>query len=53
MATGEKKAQTLAEVLSGRYNPELHPAQRIEPRDGKLTWLMDESAASRLPEELK
>ena len=29
MATGEKKANTLAEVLSDRYNPELYPAQRI------------------------
>jgi 6-phosphogluconolactonase len=53
MATGEKKAITLAEVLSGRYNPELYPAQRIEPKDGKLIWLVDEDAASRLPGELK
>jgi 6-phosphogluconolactonase len=51
MATGEKKAQTLAEVLSDRYNPELYPAQRIAPKDGKLIWLVDEAAASRLPEE--
>jgi 6-phosphogluconolactonase len=52
MAAGEKKAATLAEVLSGRYNPELYPAQRIDPRDGKLIWLVDEEAASRLPMEL-
>lgn len=52
MATGEKKAQTFAEVLSGRYNPELYPAQRIEPRDGTLTWLVDAEAASRLPSRL-
>ena len=52
MATGEKKAQTLAQVLSGRYNPELYPAQRIEPREGKLIWLVDEDAASRLPRKL-
>jgi 6-phosphogluconolactonase len=52
MATGEKKARTLAEVLSGRYNPELYPAQRIDPRDGKLIWLVDEDAASRLPVDL-
>lgn len=49
MAAGEKKAQTFAEVISGRYNPELYPAQRIEPRDGRLIWLVDEAAASRLP----
>jgi 6-phosphogluconolactonase len=52
MATGEKKAQTLAEVLSGRYNPEQYPAQRIEPKEGRLLWLVDEDAASRLPRKL-
>ena len=51
MATGEKKAVTLAEVLSDRYNPELYPAQRIEPKDGKLIWLVDEDAAARLSRE--
>ena len=51
MAVGDKKAATLAEVLSGRYNPELYPAQRIDPKDGKLIWLVDEDAASRLPVE--
>ena len=53
MATGEKKAVTLAEVLSDRYNPELYPAQRISPKDGDLFWLVDEDAASKLPKELK
>ena len=52
MVTGEKKAQTLAEVLSGRYNPELYPAQRIEPKEGRLLWLVDDDAASRLPRNL-
>ena len=52
MAAGDKKAHTLAEVLSDRYNPELYPAQRIDPRDGKLIWLVDEDAASKLPMEL-
>lgn len=52
MLTGEKKAVTLAEVLSGRYDPELYPAQRIEPKEGKLVWLVDEDAASRLPSEM-
>jgi 6-phosphogluconolactonase len=53
MATGEKKAQTLAEVLSDRYNPDLYPAQRIQPNDGKLMWLVDEAAASKLPKKLQ
>ncbi|HEX9388732.1 MAG TPA: 6-phosphogluconolactonase [Anaerolineales bacterium] len=49
MATGEKKAKTLAEVLSDRYNPAQYPAQRINPNDGRLMWLVDKTAASRLP----
>ncbi len=53
MATGEKKAATLAEVLSDRYKPELYPAQRIDPKSGRLIWLVDEAAASRLPKELR
>lgn len=52
MATGEKKAVTLAEVLSNSYHPEHYPAQRIEPTDGRLIWLVDKDAASRLPKEL-
>ena len=52
MATGEKKANTLAEVLSDRYNPALYPAQRIEPKDGRLIWLIDQEAASKLPGNL-
>ena len=53
MATGEKKATTLAEVLSDRYNPELLPAQRIEPKNGQLIWLVDEAAAGKLPRKTK
>jgi 6-phosphogluconolactonase len=53
MATGEKKANTLAEVLSDRYNPALYPAQRIEPKDGELIWLIDQDAASKLRGNLK
>ncbi|MDQ3005401.1 MAG: 6-phosphogluconolactonase [Chloroflexota bacterium] len=52
MATGEKKAITLAEVLSDRYNPELYPAQRIEPKDGELIWLVDKDAAVKLPKKI-
>jgi len=53
MATGVKKAITLAEVLSDRYNPAQYPAQRINPKDGELIWLVDEDAASKLPRKIK
>ena len=52
MATGDKKASTLAEVLSDRYNPELYPAQRIDPKDGQLIWLVDKDAAGKLPKKI-
>ena len=53
MANGEKKADTLAEVLTGGYNPAQYPAQRINPKDGRLIWLVDEGAAGKLPKELR
>ncbi|RPJ25564.1 MAG: 6-phosphogluconolactonase [Chloroflexi bacterium] len=55
MATGEKKADIFAEVLSGTRtrNPERYPAQRIKPTDGQLIWLVDEAAASKLSQELR
>ncbi len=52
MATGKEKADTLAEVLSGKSNPKLYPAQRIDPTGGRLIWLVDEAAASKLPKEM-
>ena len=48
LVTGESKAQTLKEVLRGANKPEVFPAQRIQPKDGKLFWLVDEGAASQL-----
>ncbi|MBN2117837.1 MAG: 6-phosphogluconolactonase [Anaerolineales bacterium] len=51
MASGKKKADTLAKVLRGSHSPELFPAQRIAPTEGRLIWLVDEAAASKLPPE--
>lgn len=51
MVTGEKKAKPLAEVLNGKQDPELYPAQRIHPSEGRLIWLVDEASAGRLPRE--
>ena len=51
MVTGAKKAVTLAEVLSDRYNPGQYPAQRINPNDGGSIGLVDEEAASKLPKK--
>lgn len=48
LVVGEKKAERLNEVINGPYQPENQPAQLIKPDNGRLTWLIDEAAASGL-----
>jgi 6-phosphogluconolactonase len=50
MVTGATKAERLLEVLHGPRDPERLPAQMIQPVDGSLTWLLDRTAASSLPQ---
>jgi 6-phosphogluconolactonase len=52
MAVGGNKASTLSKVLNGKYEPELYPAQRIDPIDGSLIWLVDTAAADKLQRRL-
>lgn len=53
LATGAEKAQALAATLTGPKEPRKLPAQRIQPSDGNVTWLVDVSAASLLPEKIE
>ncbi len=46
LVTGEAKAETLRAVLEGE--PGRHPAQRLADAGDRLTWLVDEAAASQL-----
>jgi 6-phosphogluconolactonase len=46
MVTGAPKAAMVRHVLEGR--PGSLPAQRIQPIDGELHWLLDAAAAGRL-----
>ncbi|MDT3405349.1 6-phosphogluconolactonase [Mucilaginibacter terrae] len=48
MLLGESKAAALHEVLEGEHNPELYPAQLLNPENGKLLWLVDQAAAKDL-----
>ncbi|MDX9851192.1 MAG: 6-phosphogluconolactonase [Anaerolineaceae bacterium] len=48
MVSGAAKAQRLQEVLQGERDPLRLPAQHIQPVDGRLVWMLDEAAASRL-----
>ena len=45
---GEKKANTLYEILEGERNPVKYPAQLIRPLSGEILWFVDEAAARRL-----
>jgi len=48
MVAGATKAQTLQRVLEQPSNPDALPAQAIDPAQGRVTWMVDEAAASRL-----
>ncbi len=48
LVAGDDKADALAAVLEGPPDPDRVPSQLIRPESGKLLWLVDRSAASRL-----
>jgi 6-phosphogluconolactonase len=50
VVSGSAKADRLRQVLTGPYEPDVVPAQIIAPESGRLRWLVDEAAASSLPE---
>ncbi len=47
LASGADKADMLHQVLESKSAPPL-PAQRVQPSDGKLLWMVDEAAAAKL-----
>ncbi|HUN87630.1 MAG TPA: 6-phosphogluconolactonase [Terriglobales bacterium] len=52
LALGADKATVVREILAGVFDPERLPAQLIRPTRGKLTWILDEESASKLPPEI-
>ena len=46
---GAGKADILAKVLFGPYDPETTPSQLIRPASGKVSFLLDAAAAAKLP----
>jgi 6-phosphogluconolactonase len=48
MVTGVDKAPALKAVLEGPFEPEQLPAQLLQPKNGKLLWLVDTAAGSML-----
>ncbi len=53
MVHGDEKAPALKAVLEGPYEPEQLPAQMIHPKNGRVLWLVDPSAASMLVPQAK
>lgn len=47
MTSGPDKAEMLHKILEGQFTPP-YPSQQIEPTDGKLVWMVDQPAASKL-----
>ena len=45
---GQAKAETLHAVLEGPFQPDALPVQVIGPRDGTLTWFVDQEAGGAL-----
>ncbi len=48
LVSGASKAEILKEVLRGPVDPRRRPAQGIRPAAGRVLWLVDRGAASRL-----
>ena len=53
MVQGAEKAPALKAVLEGPYEPDQLPAQIIEPKQGKVLWLVDPTAAAMLAPQAK
>ena len=52
LVAGSDKAETLKFVLEGAYQPDLYPAQIVNPTQGRLLWLVDQNAGSFLNSSL-
>ncbi len=48
LVVGEEKAPILKQVLSEPKQPDLYPAQIVNPPQGQVLWIADEAAASQL-----
>jgi len=53
MLQGAEKAPALKAVLEGPYEPDQLPAQIIKPKQGKVLWLVDPTAAAMLAPQAK
>lgn len=47
LVSGKSKSKVVADVLYGKRRPEALPAQRINPVEGEVIWMLDQGAANR------
>ena len=52
LVEGAGKAEVLWRILNGPYQPDVLPAQLIQPVNGELHWLVDAAAAAKLQSSL-
>jgi 6-phosphogluconolactonase len=52
LVSGANKAKALRQVISGPYNPEQLPIQKISPVDGQIFWLVDEAAFAEIDADM-
>lgn len=48
LAAGSEKAETVAAVLEGKFDPDKLPSQGVQPLEGRLIWSIDMAAARHL-----
>ena len=48
LVSGSDKAASVNNVLNGEHNPDLYPAQIIQPFNDEVYWWLDEAAAADL-----
>jgi 6-phosphogluconolactonase len=48
LVAGADKANTLAAVLAGDWDPDRLPAQRLAHATGHVVWLVDQAAAAHV-----
>lgn len=48
LVTGADKAVAVDRVLYGEHDPDLYPAQMIQPYNGECKWFLDKAAATEL-----
>lgn len=52
LVSGERKAEILKNVLINNQQPEIYPAQLVQPKEGKVIWFADSAAAALLPRSI-